>query len=177
MTHTEKALLIVCIILFVLIIHISMRQDSEQESTQDEPKQKTEEAPLVSKTERMIDSSAAIEINSHFANEDHPISNYTNYLEKTNRFNPHKGGNFFMENEQNDLYKKQGILTMEELIKQKSYVDGQHGRWGLQSLAADDRRQTTAPYVGTTRSLRAVKIRATDTIVPDKISGTMRPIM
>ena len=123
------------------------------------------------------DMSIVSKLQSQFADEDNPIAGYTSYLQKTGRFNPHRGGNFFMENEQNNLYKKQGVISAEEEYKQKAYTEGQYGRWGLSAIQADDSRQTTSPYVGTTRSLRAVKIRANDTIRPDKISDTFHPIM
>ncbi len=123
------------------------------------------------------DTNIISKLQSQFADEDNPIAGYTNYLQKTGKFNPHQGGNFFMENEEKNLYRKQGVISSEEEQKQRAYVQGQYGKWATSSLDADDRRNTTSPYVGTTRSLRAVKIRRGDTIVPDKISDTFRPIM
>ena len=142
----------------------------------------TPEEPPVNttvKTEPMTHGPAKSKIKVEFdpAEEDFPIASYTTLLNKTGRFNPHKGGNFFMENQQNDLLHKQGVLSQDEVQKQNAYAEGQYGRWGLQAISADDRRTTTSPYVGTTRSLRGVKIRKSDSIKPDKISDTMHPIM
>lgn len=108
------------------------------------------------------------------AEEDFPIAQYETLLDKTDRFNPHKGGNFFMEEQNNDLLSKQGVMSTEDCSRHSAYVDGQFGRWGLATIAADDRRSTTSPYHGATRSARAVKIRDTDSIKPDKVSDTYR---
>jgi hypothetical protein len=163
------AIVILLVVIFIWVFMYLEPFEDEKESKPDEvPAPQIEVTPPTGPTES----------DCQFADEDNPIVGYTNHLQKTGQLdNAGVWANFFKENEQNDLYKKQGVITSEEQFKQNAYVEGQYGRWGLARLAADDRRQTTSPYVGTTRSLRAVKIRKSDSILPDKISDTFHPIM
>ena len=109
--------------------------------------------------------------------EANPMVQYADMLTQTGSMGSPMGSKLNMEEQRSILAEKQGVIDKSMQTQHKLYSDGMIGSWANPQNTVIETREITSPYHAFTRALRGSTIRSTESVVPDKQSQTLTPLV